>query len=197
MEYVFFPFSFERRMMKTSFFRILNSSAMRSGLYAGFFSIIGFVCFCHSFDYVFCNYVFVILATLIPFFVGFFTCKFRKTYLTDGAQVYSKLYLYSLMTYFYSGILLSAAVYIYFLYFDKGAFFNSYLTFLERPDVKALLNKSFAAGSEMNVETLIESVEKLSHVNVSIYALSAFYMNMMFGAFASILIALVCFIIKK
>lgn len=184
-------------MVIKSFFRILNSCAMQSGLYAGLFSIIGFLCFCHSFDYAFCNNVFVIVVLFIPFLVGYFTYRFRSTYLTGESRVFSKLYLHSLMTYLYSGILLSAAVYVYFLYFDKGVFFDSYLTFLDRPDVKELLSKSVTVDSGMDIETLKETIEHLGHMDVSVYAFSVLYMNIMNGSIASILIALVCYIIKR
>lgn len=182
----------------SSFFRTLNSSAMKSGLYAGILWIIGLVCFCRSFDSAFCNNVFVIIVILSPFLIGYLAHRFQREYLPGSQRVYSKLYFYSLMTYVYGGIILAVAVFVYFLYWDKGIFFDSYLNFLNRPDIKSLLDASFkGSGNGMSVEMLKDSVVQMSQMKVSVYALTVFYMNMVCGIFVSIPIALVCNIIKK
>lgn len=183
-------------MTRDTFYRTLNARAMQNGLIMGGVWIAAMLCFCHSFVAPVCNSLFVALAVFSPFIIGYMTRRFQLQQMAGERKVMGRLYLYALLIYCYGSVLLAVGVAVYFLYFDGGMFFNSYLDFLNRPDVSRMLSASLSSGG-MSVDSLADMIRQMSRMKVSVYVFSTFYMNVVCGIFVSIPIALVCFIIKR
>ena len=119
-------------------FRQANAYAMQYGLLFGVLWIAGFFAFVYSLRYPFLQPVYLFCILAAPFMGWQLTRMYRKQ-ATDDSLSFGIAYLFSLLLYLYASILISGAAYLYFGFLDHGQFADSYLAYLQQPEVKALM----------------------------------------------------------
>lgn len=75
-----------------------------------------------------------------PFLGIRLTRHFERQVRSDAPVTFSRAYVFSLMMYFFASVVLAAAAYIYFSYFDHGSFIEKNIAQLEQPEAQELLN---------------------------------------------------------
>ena len=74
--------------------------------------------------------------------------------------------------YFYAALLLAVGVYLYFEFLDGGSFFNSYMAYLDSPEVKRLFEtggmEQLAGGISLkDMKNIAEAFQDLSAVAIA------------------------------
>lgn len=116
----------------------------------------------------------MVLMAITPFFVGKRLGKFRDEG-RDGIISLRRGWAYSVFVFFYAGILLAIAQYIYFAYVDHGYMLLSFSNALSAPETKQMLEQ---AGLW---QTLQDSLEQMGQMRPIDYALNVLTVNIMAG----------------
>ena len=97
-------------------------------------------------------------------------------------------YLFSILLYFYAALLLSAACYVYFQFFDNGAFIDGYLQGLDSPEVKEAFKmesmRQLTDGKGLDdMKNVLETMQSVSPVT---YAANLLDINIFLGLILSL-----------
>lgn len=134
-----------------------------------------------------------ILALSTPFLVGWRLIRFRDDVL-DGDINFGKSYFFSSYTFIYASLLFALFHYLFFRYFDNGAFIN-YLEYNHR-----VLQNAYE-GSDNTSPALIsnikDSIEEFRRLKPIETALLFMVQNLLIGTFSSLIIAFLCMKRKK
>ena len=118
-------------------------------------------------------------------FIGFFIARhFRKTVKNDGEINYWRGFWFSLLMYIYASAILALFAYLYFRFLDNGAFVESNLKVLSRPEIKKLLEQSVISEDRNAYDEMLSALQ-----NITPLAVTASVIN--FSSFVSIPLALV------
>lgn len=127
-------------MLQPGTFRQTNAYAMQLGAYFGIYWCIGFLCLTASFGNPILHFIYTIILISTPF-VGIALARyFEKQVRQDGIVTFGRAWLFCFLLYFYAGVILCIVTYIYFKFFDHGAFFDNYIAFLNLPENKKILD---------------------------------------------------------
>lgn len=136
----------------------------------------------------FSNPVLLMIALLLmvatPFFVGTRLRHFREVG-REGRISFGLGYAYCILTFFYGGLLLAGATFVYFAFIDKGYLITQVSTMFHSAEGKQALQLS---GMQHEIE---ESLRVMSELRPIDYALNLLTSCILQGFFWGLLIALV------
>ncbi len=179
------------RQMQPSPFKQTNAFAMNYALPFGIYWIVGMLCFVNSLHQTLLSLVFYFIFASTPI-IGFkLLCRFRDR-VCGGTITFARGYLFSLLVYFYAALLLAAAAYVYFQFFDNGAFIDGYLQSLNSPEVKQAFEQESMKQlvNEAGLQDLKNALETMQSVSPVVYAANILDLNIFLGLLLSIPAAL-------
>ncbi len=118
-----------------------------------------------------------------PFFVASRLRHFRD-YGRQGVLSFGLGYVYSVLAYFYGGLLMTAATYVYFAFIDKGYLIGQFTAMLQSPESQQAL-QLYGLGGEMK-----ESLRILGELRPIDFALNILSTIILSGFFWGLPIAL-------
>lgn len=163
-------------------FRQTNAFAMNYALFFGLYWIVGLLCFVKSPAYPILSFVFYFIFASIPV-VGYILLKRFRDTVCGGKISFGRGYFFTVLIYFYAALILSLACFVYFAYFDHGAFFDSYIREFSSPEMKQIVDanggKFPAAGVSINeIKAAFEQIKSLSP---TVYAANLLDLNIFFA----------------
>ena len=177
----------EPRQMQPSPFRQTNAFAMNYALPYGIYWIVGMLCFVNSLNNSLFSLVFYFIFASTPVIGYVLLCKFRER-VCGGVISFGRGYLFSLLLYFYAALLLAAACYVYFQFFDHGAFIDRYLQMLSSPEVKQAFEqesmKQLTDGR--GLDDIKDIMEKMQSIPPVTYAANLLDINIFLGLVLSL-----------
>ena len=152
-------------------FRQTNAFAMNYAVLFGLYWIAGLACFVNSFNIAGASFGFMLVIVTVPFLGMFLVNRFRKR-VCGGLLTFTRGYMFSLLLYFYAALLLAVGVYLHFEFLDGGSFFNSYMAYLDSPEVKRLFEtggmEQLAGGISLkDMKNIAEAFQDLSAVAIA------------------------------
>lgn len=177
----------EPKQMSPNTFRQTNAFAMNYALPYGMCWIVGMLCFVNSLEHTMLSLVFYLVFASTPVMGYLLLCKFRDS-VCDGVMSFGRGYLFSILLYFYAALLLSAACYVYFQFFDNGAFIDGYLQGLDSPEVKEAFKmesmRQLTDGKGLDdMKNVLETMQSVSPVT---YAANLLDINIFLGLILSL-----------
>ncbi len=173
--------------MQPSTFKQTNAFAMNYALPYGIYWIIGLLCFVNSLNSSMFSLLFYFVFASAPVIGYMLLCRFRER-VCDGVISFGRGYLFSLLLYFYAAILLAAACYVYFQFFDHGAFIDGYLQMLNSPEVKQAFEqenmKQLTNGR--GLDSFKKIMETMQSISPATYAANILDLNIFLGLVLSL-----------
>lgn len=176
-------------------FRQTNAFAMQSGLVLGVWMIATFALETGSARSEGLAVLFLLGAVGVPI-TGWQLVRHFRNRVCGGYITFARAYVFSLLLYFYAAVLLAAAVYVYFRFMDHGALMQSYIAYLDRPDVAEQLSspaaqqalRSWPVHSVSQMQAMLGQMQSL---NPTVWAANALNMTIFGGALCSLVVGLV------
>ena len=125
----------------------------------------------------------VILMLYTPFFVGTRLGKFRD-YGRDGQISFRRGYAYTVLVFFYGGVLFAVAQYIYFAFMDQGFLVSQFSKMMNTVEARQMLQQYGMA------EMMDESLQQMTATRPIDYALDMLTINISLGFILGIPISL-------
>lgn len=125
----------------------------------------------------------VILMLYTPFFVGTRLGKFRD-YGRDGHISFRRGYAYTVLVFFYGGVLFAVAQYIYFAFMDQGFLVSQFSKMMNTVEARQMLQQYGMA------EMMDESLQQMTATRPIDYALNMLTINISLGFILGIPISL-------
>ncbi len=129
------------------------------------------------------TFIAILTIAASPFFVASRLRRFRD-YGRQGALSFGLGYAYSILAYFYAGLLMTAATYVYFAFIDKGYLVAQFSAILQSPESQQAL-QIYGIGNEMK-----ESLHILGELRPIDFALNILSVIILSGFFWGLPIAL-------
>jgi hypothetical protein len=126
----------------------------------------------------------VMLIVVSPFFAANRLRHFRN-YAREGIISFGRGYAYTVLTFFYGGLLLAAAIYVYFAFIDGGYLLAKFTEMMHSEEGRRAL-QLYGMTEQMN-----EGLKQLGSMRPIDYALNMLTINIMMGFFLGIPIAAV------
>ena len=124
----------------------------------------------------------LVLIVASPFYAASRLRHFRD-YAREGVISFKRGYAYLVLIFFYAGLLLAAALYIYFAFIDKGYLYMKLTEMMNTEEGRLAIQ---AAGMK---EQMTEGLKELSNMRPIDYALNMLTFNIMAGFFLGLPIA--------
>ena len=160
----------------------LKAFARQDGALLSLWWIGGFACYIQGMSHPTLGMVAVLIIVSSPFFVANRLRHFRDD-VRDGVISFSRGYTYTVMTFFYGGVLLAAACYVYFAFIDQGFLVGKLSTVINSEEGRKVM-ELYGLGNQMN-----ESMKELTSMRPIDYALNLLAVNISFGFFFGLPIA--------
>ena len=125
----------------------------------------------------------VILMLYTPFFVGARLGKFRD-YGREGKISFRRGYAYTVLVFFYGGVLFAVAQYIYFAFMDQGFLVSQFSKMMNTVEARQMLQQYGMA------EMMDESLQQMTATRPIDYALNMLTINISLGFILGIPISL-------
>jgi hypothetical protein len=122
------------------------------------------------------------LVVASPFYAATRLRHFRD-YAREGIISFLRGYAYTVLTFFYAGLLLAAAIYVYFAFIDDGYLFGKFSETMNSAEGQKVLNMYGMAG-QVN-----ESLRELMAMRPIDYAVNMLTINIMTGFLVGVPIA--------
>ena len=174
-------------------FAQINAFSMQNGLIVGVWALLAGWALVESFTYSLLSLVYLFMMLFTPILLFGLTRHFRRVVAPQGVFTLTQGFLHSFLTSLYASTWMAIGVYVYLSYFDNGYFFDSYVAYFSRPEVKDLLAQSEVQQQlalSLQGMTIEEVVEGLRFVPPATYAMMIFYSNLMVAPLVSLLIGL-------
>ena len=124
----------------------------------------------------------VVLAIMSPFYAANRLRHFRD-YAREGIISFMRGYAYTVMIFFYAGLLLAAALYIYFAFIDNGYLLGKFTEMTNSEEGRQVM-KMYGLAEQMK-----EGLKQLASMRPIDYALNMLTINIMSGFFLGLPIA--------
>ncbi len=124
----------------------------------------------------------MIIIIVSPFYAANRLRHFRD-YAREGVISFGRGYAYTVLTFFYAGLLLAAALYIYFAFIDNGYLLGKFTEMLSTQENQQVL-KMYGMTEQIN-----EGLKELASMRPIDYALNMLTLNIMTGFFLGLPIA--------
>lgn len=111
----------------------------------------------------------LLLMTLSPFFAASRLRHFRD-YAREGFITFKRGYAYTVMSFFYAGLLMAMAIYVYFEFMDHGYLLNVYSTLMESADMKRMLE---ASGMKEQMTQGLQDLYEMRPIDYAVNMLTA------------------------
>ena len=142
------------------------------------------LCYILGLTYPILGIVALILIVASPFFAASRLRHFRD-YGREGVISFSRSYAYTILIFFYAGVLFAIAVYVYFAFLDKGFFLSKIMeTFSSSEGREAI--KAYGIEGQLD-----ENIKFLSEMRPIDFALNMLTINIITGFFLGVPIAAV------
>ena len=119
----------------------LKAFARQDGALLSLLWIGSFACYIQGLTSPILAFAALLLATLSPFFAASRLRHFRD-YAREGFITFKRGYAYTVMSFFYAGLLMAVAVYVYFEFLDHGYLLSVYSSVMESEEGKRVLEMS-------------------------------------------------------
>lgn len=166
----------------------LKAFARVDGAWLAILWIVSFGCYVAGFAQPIYGMAALILMVATPFYVTKRLRRFRDED-RNGAISWLRGWAFVILVFFYAGILLALAQYVYFAYIDQGYMLSSFTTALQSEESQQMIK---AYGMQQTVE---ESLSMMADMRPIDYALNVLTMNISIGIVIGMPIA--AFIQKK
>ena len=124
----------------------------------------------------------VVLVIISPFYAANRLRHFRD-YAREGIISFMRGYAYTVMIFFYAGLLLAAALYIYFAFIDNGYLLGKFTEITNSEEGRQVM-KMYGMSEQMK-----EGLKQLASMRPIDYALNMLTINIMSGFFLGLPIA--------
>ena len=161
----------------------LKAFARQDGALLSLVMIGAFACYILGMSQPLLTFVALMTIAATPFFVASRLRHYRD-YGRQGRLSFGLGYAYSILTFFYGGLLLTAATFIYFAYLDNGYLISQFTDILQSPESQQAM-KFYGVDQEMN-----DSLRILSELRPIDYALNVLSSVILSGFFWGLPIAL-------
>ena len=134
----------------------LKAFARQDGALLSMLLIGGFACYIKGMSHPLLGLVSLLLLTVSPFFAASRLRHFRD-YAREGAITFMRGYAYTVLTFFYAGLLVAVAVYVYFAFLDQGYLLGKLSTILSSEEGRQMIKiYGMADQMEEGMKTLRE-----------------------------------------
>ena len=144
----------------------------------------GFVCYILGMTNPLMGMLSVMLIVASPFFAASRLRHFRD-YAREGLISFRRGYAYTVLTFFYAGLLLAVAFYVYFAFIDKGFLVSRLMEVMNSDEGREAL-QTYGMVDEMR-----EGMKELASLRPIDFALNMLTVNIMTGFFLGLPIAAV------
>ena len=111
----------------------------------------------------------LLLMTLSPFFAASRLRHFRD-YAREGFITFKRGYAYTVMSFFYAGLLMAAAIYVYFEFMDNGYLLSVYSSVMDSEEGKRVLEMS---GMKEQMMQGLQDLYNMRPIDFSVNILTA------------------------
>ena len=168
----------------------LKAFARQDGALLSLLWIGGFICYIQGMTNPLLGMLAVILIVVSPFFAARRLRHFRD-YAREGVISFARGYAFTVLTFFYAGLLLAAALYVYFAFIDNGYLLGK-LTELMNSEEGRQAMQAYGMG-----EQLQEGLKGLSAMRPIDFAVNMLTVNITTGLFLGLPIAAVMQRVKR
>ena len=152
----------------------LKAFARQDGALLGALWIAAFVCYVQGLVNPLLSMLAVLFMAVSPFFAAARLRHFRN-YAREGAISFARGYAYYVLTFFYAGLLLAIAMYVYFAYMDGGYLLGKFMEMAESKEGRQVLEAYGMAGQ------LKQGLQELQELRPIDYALNMLTINISAG----------------
>ena len=147
----------------------LKAFARQDGALLSLLWIGSFACYIKGLSSPMLAFAAVLLVTLSPFFAASRLRHFRD-YAREGFITFKRGYAYTVMSFFYAGLLMAAAIYVYFEFMDNGYLLSVYSTLMESADMKRMLE---ASGMKEQMTQGLQDLYEMRPIDYAVNMLTA------------------------
>ena len=163
-------------------YKQLKAFARQDGALLSLLWIGALVCYVQGMTNPLLGLLSLMLIVASPFFAASRLRHFRD-YAREGVISFKRGYAYLVLVFFYAGLLLAAALYIYFAFIDKGYLYMKLTEMMSTEEGRLAIQ---AAGMK---EQMNEGLKELQNMRPIDYALNMLTFNIMTGFFLGLPIA--------
>ena len=160
----------------------LKAFARQDGAMLALLWIGSFVCYIFGLSNPTLGLAAMLLIFSTPFFAASRLRHFRD-YGREGIISFARSYAYTILIFFYAGVLLAIVIYLYFAFMDKGMLVGKLIEILQSPEGKQTIQ---AYGMEAQIDDNIKYLAEMRPID---YALNMLTINIITGLFLGIPIA--------
>ena len=161
----------------------LKAFARQDGALLSLLWIGGFACYIQGLTNPLLGMLALLLIVVSPFFAANRLRHFRD-YAREGIISFRRGYAYTILTFFYAGLLLAAVLFVYFNFIDNGFLISKFTQMLNTPEGQQALQ---LYGMK---EQMAEGLKELAEMRPIDYALNMLTINIMTGFLLGVPIAL-------
>ena len=168
----------------------LKAFARQDGALLSLLWIGGFICYIQGMTNPLLGMLAIILIVISPFFVARRLRHFRD-YAREGFISFGRGYAFTVLTFFYAGLLLAAALYVYFAFIDQGYLLGKLTEMLNSAEGQKAI-QAYGMNEQMQ-----EGLRGLSDMRPIDYAVNMLTLNISTGLFLGLPIAAVVQKVKR
>jgi hypothetical protein len=147
----------------------LKAFARQDGALLSLLWIGSFACYIQGLSSPALAFAALLLVTLSPFFAASRLRHFRD-YAREGFITFKRGYAYTVMSFFYAGLLMAAAVYVYFEFMDNGYLLGVYSSVMDSEEGKRVLEMS---GMKEEMKQGLQDLYNMRPIDFSVNILTA------------------------
>ncbi len=147
----------------------LKAFARQDGAMLSLLWIGSFACYIKGLSSPTLAFAALLLMTLSPFFAASRLRHFRD-YAREGFITFKRGYAYTVMSFFYAGLLMAAAIYVYFEFMDNGYLLSVYSSVMDSEEGKRVLEMS---GMKAEMEQGLQDLYNMRPIDFSVNILTA------------------------
>ena len=147
----------------------LKAFARQDGALLSLLWIGSFACYIQGLSSPALAFAALLLVTLSPFFAASRLRHFRD-YAREGFITFKRGYAYTVMSFFYAGLLMAAAVYVYFEFMDNGYLLSVYSSVMDSEEGKRVLEMS---GMKEEMKQGLQDLYNMRPIDFSVNILTA------------------------
>lgn len=163
--------------------QLLQKYAMHFGTFMGVYWILKFILFPLGLSVPFLFFLYVGLTLGIPF-MAYYYAKMYRNKICGGFIDFGHAWMFSMAMFMFAAILSSAAHFIYFRFIDNGHIVNAYQKMIHA------MSEVEVQGSAVDLSQLQEAIDLFSTLTPIDITLQLLSLNIIFGIFISLIIAL-------
>lgn len=160
----------------------LKAFARQDGALLSLLWIGGFICYLHGLTNPLLGMAALLLIIISPFYAANRLRHFRDK-AREGVISFGRGYAYTILVFFYAGLLLAAVLFIYFNFLDNGYLLSKFTELMNSKENQQVI-QMYGLGDQLR-----EGMKQLSEMRPIDYALNMLTFNIMTGFFLGLPIA--------